>query len=78
MKIVNHPRQPFFQSLAAKIDQQCDGQFHQSQIREHLFFVHGFDDINRFHFDDQAVLNQQVDFETIVEFDAVVRELTEC
>jgi hypothetical protein len=62
------------QSFDVEIDQKTDPPVEQLEISEQLGPVDRFDGLDRLHFDDDALLDQQIDPVAIPQRDALVGE----
>ena len=59
-QVVDNALEPFLEGGCAKIDEEADGQVHQSQIGQKLFAMNWGQFFDRLDFHDNLSLNQQV------------------
>jgi hypothetical protein len=65
--VVRYPAQSLIEFLTPKIDQQAEGQIHKPQTCQQLLAVNRQECIDRFYFDDQAIVHHQIRPESVGE-----------
>jgi len=68
---IDDPSHPFSQRCAAKVNQQADRLPGQSQIGQQLLGMSGGKPLNRFDFDEQSLVNKEIDTKSGVKGHAV-------
>ena len=64
--IVGNPLQSVFEHRLAEIDKQAKRELHQAQIGEHLPAVHRSQPFDGFQFNNQTIVDEQINLECVV------------
>ena len=71
---VNDAFDPFLHRRSAKVQQEADPKLGKAQIGEKLLRVNGSEMIERLHLDDHALLDEEIEPESLLEGETFVRE----